>query len=1577
MDPIALSHQIEERYKRYLLTTFYFRDPELRKSFEDALNSGRLSKGPYLESTPVFKRVETPAVLFHQLLEQSIDSRFLKALYEGPLYKHQADAIRQISAGKNVVVATGTGSGKTEAFIYPILLHLYQEFNVGKLCPGVRALILYPMNALANDQRERLGEICKRLADANSPFRFTFGQYIGETPDDESDSRRNAKDLLAERDKKGVRQIRNGKVVNGEMVLRSEMRQDPPHILLTNYSMLEYLLLRPDDSSLFDNGMAQWWTYLVLDEAHQYRGSRGIEMAMLVSRLKQRLREGGRQEPFRCIATSATLVDGENGKDAVAKFASDLFGEKFDAHAVIMGESEPRPESSSEQLAVEDYQFLANALDEKAQSTTERLDGLAHKLRLSLPAGDRSTVQVARLLQRDNRTARLRDLITANALQVQEIADRIFDDLDSERRISALALQVDLLLHSHIPGTETPLLSARYHLFLRSLEGAFLSYIPQKRISLDRNAVGEGIAFEIALCKQCGQHYLVAQKGIQGGRVLEPTRDASQDSFGSTFLRPIENDSDSVESDDEQDNDDADAPRQSWQLCVRCGEISKKGLRCGHDDMIFVIPEESGKDDKADQIRKCGVCGYYAAGRNPVQEVVFGADGPHVVIATTLHKNLPDKRRKVLAFADGRQEAAYFAWYLQESYREILDRNVILRIARGVDNFPSAGVSLTALADRAYQNHLGYFKQKLSDDELTVRKNVWRALYHELLADDSWVALEGVGLVRWSIQRPDWLAVTPILLESPWSLTEAEARDLEFLLLDTMRTTSWAVQVNTPSGISLNWSDLHIIPFQKQFQLQKPKGRNDVQSWAGGRTKRTQILTRLLGVKSSGAEAQDLAVRTLRHIWDNLTQCDQHAPSEQERLLVPVKDARRLNPDWYRLHLVNPQDTFFRCNICGRLQTVSVRGICAGHRCPGTLEKTIVADLEPDHYRLLYEEELPSRLRVEEHTAQLDHERARAFQRDFRENKIDVLSCSTTFELGVDLGDLDTAFLRNVPPESFNYAQRVGRVGRRSGYPGFAITYCRRNPHDLYHFERPERMLSGKVRPPALSLQNEKIIARHITATGLSAFFRNSPERFKTVETFCMQFEKPSGVIDFKTYLTHHKNGLEQSLRAIVPANMSARMGLNDGSWIAKITDQGSRIAEAEEVTADDYRKVNEFEEKSRQEGTREGYGNAIWASDRARTIAGEEVLTFLSRKAIIPKYGFPVDVVELDTHQTKNAHENYGVALQRDLTIAIAEFAPTSELVANKKVWTSYGLKKVAEKEWARWWYARCATHGYFDRKPYREGEGQPAFEKHSGCDRMKVYQYIEPQFGFVTNREKPKEPTGRPVRVFTTRPYFSGFKEGHEGERMDWGVVSVTNVSPGYMVVLSEGRGGSGFFVCGQCGAGFRNRKDFQKGHETPYAEKCLVRAESLSQVSLGHELLTDVLKLQFQHQPQIIVDSTWLAFSLAYALVEGAAERLEVPTTDLNATVAYGGEKYLLPPIVLYDNVPGGAGLVARLENKDIFKACLETALKHVSGDCGCADNTSCYGCLRNYRNQFAHPYLQRGAVAKYLTELLASW
>ncbi|MGC8654247.1 MAG: DUF1998 domain-containing protein, partial [Candidatus Kryptoniota bacterium] len=283
-------------------------------------------------------------------------------------------------------------------------------------------------------------------------------------------------------------------------------------------------------------------------------------------------------------------------------------------------------------------------------------------------------------------------------------------------------------------------------------------------------------------------------------------------------------------------------------------------------------------------------------------------------------------------------------------------------------------------------------------------------------------------------------------------------------------------------------------------------------------------------------------------------------------------------------------------------------------------------------------------------------------------------------------------------------------------------------------------------------------------------------------------------------------------------------------------------------------------------------------------------------------------------------------------------------------------------------WWYARCVVHNRFERKPYRGEKQAPSFDK--CCNRMSITQYVDPKFGFVTSRDRPEEPRARPSKVFTSRPYFAGFK-GEEGDKVGYAnVVTLTTVSSGYLVVLCEGRRGEGFYVCGGCGAGFRRR---EKNHKTPYGQDC---QGTLDQVSLGHEFVTDVLQLQFLHKPEGDIESVWFAYSLAYAIVEGAAEVLEVPSTDLSATVAHS-EQHPVPPIILYDNVPGGAGLVARLEDGKVLRDCLEAAQKRVSGGCGCDESTSCYGCLRSYRNQFAHQYLQRGAALHYLKAVLSSW
>jgi len=370
INPVQATYAIEESYRNYLTTTFGFKDLDLQKQFIEQLQQpGKFLNGPILEATPSFKT----GLTIEKLIDEGILSKEFRSLnapslpLDRTLYLHQEKAIRKVVSHKrNIVVATGTGSGKTETFLIPILDYLLKEQEVGRLSPGVRALLLYPMNALANDQMLRLRTLLK-----NYPY-ITFGRYTGETENEYS---------------KALSQYRNmfhSDPIPNELISREQMRKKPPHILLTNYAMLEYLLLRPKDNVFFDGIYAKYWHFIVMDEVHTYSGAKGIEMAMLLRRLKERIVQS---EPGRlqCIATSATLGRGREDFPQIVHFASQMFGEPFEwvetdplRQDVIEGERIPmiQPTVSWGEPEVKTYQHWKKIIDssEKANILDELIE---------------------------------------------------------------------------------------------------------------------------------------------------------------------------------------------------------------------------------------------------------------------------------------------------------------------------------------------------------------------------------------------------------------------------------------------------------------------------------------------------------------------------------------------------------------------------------------------------------------------------------------------------------------------------------------------------------------------------------------------------------------------------------------------------------------------------------------------------------------------------------------------------------------------------------------------------------------------------------------------------------------------------------------------------------------------------------------------------------------------------------------------------------------------------------------------------------------------------------------------------
>ncbi|MEM2145248.1 MAG: DEAD/DEAH box helicase, partial [Candidatus Jordarchaeaceae archaeon] len=474
MDPLKISESIKDGYVRYLSSTFRLREPNLRNSFRQEITKFQFTRGPIVEATPPFEK----GCYLQELIDEGVLSSKLQDfifdampyLRNNPLYMHQERAIRKIIKGRNVVIASGTSSGKTECFLIPIFNHLLREYEEkGELTPGVRALLLYPMNALANDQLRKLREIMKVMERKMSNVRITFGRYVGDTP---------------ETRREGLEKFRlmnpGEEPVESELLSREEMRESPPHILITNYAMLEYLLLRPKDSPFFDGEYATNWKFLVLDEAHVYNGATGIEMAMLIRRLKDRVCKNMTGD-LQCLATSATLVREEEDFKKVADFATQLFGEKFEwdpdddeKQDIIKGERiRIKADNAEFRPSLALYSKLNNVIH--SDTSISLLNELYHICKeYGVPKrvldesrdscdGDAKKF-LYKILSKDENVAKLRSFLEDGAKDVQECITHLTEGQHLEGR-EVIDL-INVLVWARPDAESLPLLPARYHFFV-------------------------------------------------------------------------------------------------------------------------------------------------------------------------------------------------------------------------------------------------------------------------------------------------------------------------------------------------------------------------------------------------------------------------------------------------------------------------------------------------------------------------------------------------------------------------------------------------------------------------------------------------------------------------------------------------------------------------------------------------------------------------------------------------------------------------------------------------------------------------------------------------------------------------------------------------------------------------------------------------------------------------------------------------------------------------------------------------------------------------------------------------------
>ena len=1492
-------------------------------------------------------------------------------------YAHQLAAWQLLSdreTTRSVLVTSGTGSGKTECFLVPILNDLARQVATSTArLDGVQAIMLYPLNALIASQEERLRAWTEPFGGA-----IRFALYNGQLP---------------EQVKAGEAAARPESVAD-----RKRLREAPPPILVTNVTMLEYMLLRPQDARILTASQGKL-RYVVLDEAHSYVGAQAAEIALLLRRVC--LAFGVKPEDVRFIATSATIGGGPDVEESLARFLADVSGAPVENVDVIFGRQR-----------VPELPPLHSGGPIKDEPHYAHLGG--H------PA-------------------------------IRPLLERLYAGPTAWSEVRAVAQNVgvepaDLALKlAHARSTtDEALAPLRVHSFHRAAPGLWSCLDPA--CSLSRPAdwpfgaihhqpadvCGCGAPlFEVVACASCGEPYLDAAESSRQ-RLVSPVRGPAVDEFA------LDADSDTPEADENQPDQ---APETTGDRKLIALRPMNKGL--GYR-WLWVETATGTVHDRegAPGVRKfaaydrtqpetCPACATTARlGRELVRPLRFGApfilgNATPILLDGAAHPSEaaepanwidgappPMRGRQLLSFTDSRQGTARLSAKLQTASERNHVRSVIYHavqdvLAQGADAEKARSLDENIAALRvAVGNPPNPVLEKILAEQEANRTLLDRA---------------GASGIPWSemVQRLAERAEVKVWIKGVWSprspAFESETTLAEFLLLrefvrrppranspETMglarlrfERIEHITDAAVPSafadlgGSTQDWRDyLNLLVTFLIRGRSAVRVRNDVLQWIpppgvkaselafnpqaglarwevlwpqfGARPVGRLPMIVMLLEQAFGRSLDDPANREVFQdvfvaAWSALADLTSHPGAVNRQLQFAKAHVAPVTAAWFCPVTRRLLDFSFRglspygAKVRGAPPVQAIRVDMPRHPLPysgrsadlpaaeglGIISEWLANDPAISELRergawgdisdriALFSDYF----RSAEHSAQQRPAKLRRYEREFKVGAINVLNCSTTMEMGVDIGSVSHVMMTNLPPGIANYRQRVGRAGRRGQPLSMAFTFCKDRPLDRDAFRNPARYLGREVRAPHVALGSQIIVQRHINALLFAAYIReHGGDAMKLHAGPFFGCNEPIGAAEeadntasrIAAWLRRAETS--QTLGSAVEA-LTRRTALADDLSVFLVA--ASALEQSREAFAMEWRAT---------QALAAGASNEQAAMKRLsihlKRLCQDYLLSVLASRGVLPGHGFPTDVVSFVTRTEKldppDAEENsrFNAYPQRSLDAAIREYAPGSEVVLDGLVHKSAGvtlnwkqpasanaIRDVQVLMW-RWCCPECGEVGSV-RHHSPERRDCPA----CGAGEAQWFEYLQPAGFAVDLREEPHADADvityvppQPTEVSAAGAAWIPMFDPARGRRRA--------TREGSVFYCNAGPDGMGYAICLSCGRadaplGQPHSPLLGSGKECEGSHKAFARRDGLR---LGHEIRTDV----FEFQPAGW-DQSGGALALAVALRESLALRLGIEPDEMGLSAErrrdpLGGTTM---SIFLHDKATGGAGFSVQAE------------------------------------------------------------